>query len=85
MSSNKIVKSVAFSKADKIEMQYLNHAMKHSAFSTYVKRLIQRGLENGVKVNFRIEDTETIERLNKRIRELEASLSKLEKIINEVK
>ncbi|PGB34894.1 hypothetical protein COM07_25900 [Bacillus toyonensis] len=85
MVKDKIVKSVAFSNAVEYERQLLNHALKNEYFSTYIKRLIQRDMEDGVKVNINIEDKETIERLNKRIHELESALSKLEKIIKEVK
>ncbi|WP_255295756.1 hypothetical protein [Bacillus pseudomycoides] len=83
--SNKIVKSVAFSKLDKSEMQFLEHTKKHNHFSTYVKRLIQRDMENGVKVDFKVEDAEKIKRLEARIVELENALTKMSKIIDEVK
>ncbi|SFD50268.1 hypothetical protein SAMN04488168_1466 [Bacillus sp. 491mf] len=85
MGSNKKVKSMSFSKADKYEMQLLAHAEAHNQFAPYIKRLIQRDMENGVKVNINIEDKETIERLEKRISELEAALAQMSKIIDEVR
>ncbi|PER23711.1 hypothetical protein CN490_24915 [Bacillus cereus] len=85
MSNNKIVKTMSFSKSDNFEMQLYNHAMKHAAFATYIKRLIQRDLEEGKKFDFQIEESQTIDELNKRIKELELTISKVENIIKEVK
>ncbi|EJR17888.1 hypothetical protein LKL81_24270 [Bacillus paranthracis] len=85
MNENKIIKSISFTRSDKFEMQLYNHAMNHNAFATYVKRLIQRDLEEGKKFDFQIEESQTIDRLNKRIEELELALSKVENLIKEVK
>ncbi|AFQ13851.1 hypothetical protein P9Y62_15970 [Bacillus thuringiensis] len=85
MNENKIIKSISFTKSDNFEMQLYSHAMKHSAFATYVKRLIQRDLEDGKKFDFQIEESQTIDKLNKRIKELELTLAKVENVIKEVK
>lgn len=42
----KKVKSVAFQLADPMEFKLYHFAMKNVYFSTYVKRLIQRDMEN---------------------------------------
>jgi hypothetical protein len=47
----KKVKSVAFNVADPIEYALYQYANKHKYFSTYVKRLIQRDMENGKKID----------------------------------
>jgi hypothetical protein len=49
----KKVKSVAFNVADPMEFALYQYANKHKYFSTYVKRLIQRDMENGHKVDFK--------------------------------
>lgn len=49
-NDNKIVKSVAFSKLDPMDLALHAFAMRNKYFSTYVKRLIQRDMENGQKV-----------------------------------
>lgn len=43
----KKVKSVAFNVADPMEMALYEYALKNKYFSTYVKRLIQRDMEQG--------------------------------------
>ncbi len=45
--SNRAIKSIAFNQSDPIERELLEHAEKHSQFSAYVKRLIQRDKEGG--------------------------------------
>ncbi|KIL46140.1 hypothetical protein [Jeotgalibacillus campisalis] len=47
----KKVKSVAFNVDDPIERQMYDYASNNKYFSTYVKRLIQRDMENGQKVS----------------------------------
>lgn len=49
----KKVKSVAFNIADPMEYMLYQYANKHKYFSTYVKRLIQRDMENGHKVDLK--------------------------------
>lgn len=49
----KKVKSVAFNIADPMEYALYQYANKHKYFSTYVKRLIQRDMENGHKVDLK--------------------------------
>ncbi|MET3696637.1 hypothetical protein SAMN05877753_103118 [Bacillus oleivorans] len=44
----KVVKSVAFQLEDPMEAKLYEHAMKNKYFSTYVKRLIQRDMENDI-------------------------------------
>lgn len=46
----KKIKSVAFNLEDPIEVQLFNHANKYTVFSAYIKRLIQREMEEQ-KVN----------------------------------
>ncbi|PEM30186.1 hypothetical protein CN598_12740 [Bacillus wiedmannii] len=48
----KKVKSIAFNVADPMEYQLYHFAHQQKYFSTYVKRLIQRDMENGQKVDF---------------------------------
>lgn len=45
--SKRIVKSIAFNPDDPIERNLWEHAQKHSQFSAYIKRLIQRDKEGG--------------------------------------
>lgn len=47
----KKVKSVAFNIADPMELALYTHALKNKYFSTYIKRLIQRDLEDGKKAS----------------------------------
>jgi hypothetical protein len=47
----KKVKSVAFNISDPMEYALYQYANKHKYFSTYVKRLIQRDMENGKKID----------------------------------
>lgn len=47
----KRVKSVAFNTADPYELALITHAGKYGAFSTYVKRLIARDMENGKAID----------------------------------
>lgn len=47
----KKVKSVAFQLEDPMEKKLYDFANQNKYFSTYVKRLIQRDMENGNKVN----------------------------------
>lgn len=44
---SKKVKSVAFQTADPYELALYTHAMQHKYFSTYIKRLIARDMEQG--------------------------------------
>jgi hypothetical protein len=46
----KKVKSVAFNVADNMEYEMFHYAEKQQYFSTYVKRLIQRDMEDGKRV-----------------------------------
>jgi len=46
-SKYKRVKSVAFNIQDPMELKLMQYAKKQGAFSTYIKRLIQRDLEGG--------------------------------------
>ncbi|WP_200416227.1 hypothetical protein [Virgibacillus salexigens] len=48
----KKVKSVAFNVSDPTEYALYRYAAENKYFSTYVKRLIQRDMENGQKVDF---------------------------------
>lgn len=47
----KVVKSVAFNVSDPYEKKLLDYAKRNKYFSTYVKRLIQRDMENEIKDN----------------------------------
>jgi hypothetical protein len=47
----KKVKSVAFNVADPIEYALYQYALENKYFSTYVKRLIQRDMEHGQKID----------------------------------
>lgn len=47
----KKVKSVAFNVADPVEYALYQFASQNKYFSTYVKRLIQRDMESGQKVD----------------------------------
>lgn len=49
----KKVKSVAFNIADPMEYALYEYAKKNKYFSTYVKRLIQRDMEHGQKVDLK--------------------------------
>jgi hypothetical protein len=61
----KKVKSVAFNVADPMEMALYEYALKNKYFSTYVKRLIQRDMENGHKVDLsQYEEASAIYRKN---------------------
>jgi hypothetical protein len=56
----KKVKSVAFNVADNMEYELFHYAAKQQYFSTYIKRLIQRDMEDGKRV-FMEMDKETRE------------------------
>ncbi|QFG05214.1 DNA binding domain protein [Bacillus phage 056SW001B] len=43
----KKVKSVAFNVSDPLELALYTHSQQYKYFSTYVKRLIQRDMEQG--------------------------------------
>jgi hypothetical protein len=47
----KKVKSVAFNIADPMELALYEYALKNKYFSTYIKRLIQRDMESGHKID----------------------------------
>lgn len=47
-----VVKSIAFNRADPDQLEMLNHALKRTNFSNYVKRLIQRDMERLNKKTF---------------------------------
>jgi hypothetical protein len=47
----KKVKSVAFNVSDPQELAIYTHAAKHKYFSTYIKRLIMRDMEEGNKTD----------------------------------
>lgn len=49
----KKVKSVAFNVEDPMEFALYTFANKNKYFSTYVKRLIQRDMENGNKADMK--------------------------------
>jgi len=44
----RVIKSISFREDCPIESQLLEHAVKHSNFAAYIKRLIQRDMEGGV-------------------------------------
>lgn len=50
VASNRKIHSVSFSLSDPFEQKLLKHAEQNGAFSTYIKRLIQRDMEKGVRV-----------------------------------
>lgn len=50
MASKREIKPVSFNTCDDLEERLLKHAAKNGAFSVYVKRLIQKDMERGVKV-----------------------------------
>lgn len=82
---NKVVKSVAFSKIDKIDMKLLDFALKQGYFSTYVKRLIQRDMEHGYKVIYDSVENEKIKKLEKENDELKSVIEQLKKENTELK
>lgn len=47
MAKRIVLKSVAFNVLDPDQSQLLEHAMRRSNFSAYIKRLIQRDMEGG--------------------------------------
>lgn len=47
----KKVKSVAFNVADPMELALYEYALQNKYFSTYIKRLIQRDMEHGKKID----------------------------------
>lgn len=49
----KKVKSVAFNIADPYELALMVHSNRHKYFSTYVKRLIAKDMEENSKVNMK--------------------------------
>jgi hypothetical protein len=49
----KKVKSVAFNVADPMELALYEYALKHKYFSTYIKRLIQRDMEQGKAIDLK--------------------------------
>ncbi|PHA02985.1 hypothetical protein COE51_01190 [Bacillus pseudomycoides] len=55
MSKNRNILSVSFSKKDRFEMQLLKHAETYGIFSKYVKRLIQRDMENSSPIMIPVE------------------------------
>lgn len=59
----KKVKSVAFNVADPMEYALYHHAGKQQYFSTYMKRLVQRDMEDGKRVNADM-DTQTYNAYN---------------------
>ncbi|WP_160203523.1 hypothetical protein [Priestia megaterium] len=86
LPQDKRVKSVAFNVADPMEKQLYDFALKPKYFSTYMKRLIQRDMENGFKVIYKDEDKSSsiVQELTKKNEELENEIkslkSKLESI-----
>lgn len=64
----KKVKSVAFNVEDPIEYALYQYALKNKYFSTYVKRLIQRDMEHGQKIDLS-EYQEGFEEYNRKIKE----------------
>lgn len=50
MASKREIKPVSFNTNDELEVKLLEHASNNGAFSVYVKRLIKRDMEKGVKV-----------------------------------
>lgn len=81
-NENKDVKSVAFSKFIPAEQKFLRYAMKQGAFSTYVKRLIQRDMEQGHKVVSNPEATERIKQLEAENKELKDKLNQIKALID---
>lgn len=86
----KDVKSVAFSKVFPMDRQLFDYALKQGAFSTYVKRLIQRDMEKGHKVIHEEKNSILVEELLKKnekleeeIKSLNAKLEAIGQIINE--
>jgi len=59
----KKVKSVAFNVADPMEYEMFHYAAAQQYFSTYIKRLIQRDMEDGKRI-FREMDKETYNAYN---------------------
>lgn len=49
-NESKKVKCVAFQLADPMEFRMYHFALQHTQFSPYIKRLIQRDMENGSPV-----------------------------------
>ncbi|MFS0905736.1 hypothetical protein AB3N02_22070 [Priestia aryabhattai] len=80
-NDNKIVKSVSFSKLDPMDLALHAFAMRNKYFSTYIKRLIQRDMENGQKVTENNEPmiVELLEE-NKKLKE---QLEAIKKIVSE--
>ncbi|PEM30194.1 hypothetical protein [Bacillus wiedmannii] len=56
----KKVKSVAFNVADEMEFNLFHFASKQQYFSTYIKRLIQRDMEDGKKILLETQRTHEI-------------------------
>ncbi|WP_454844421.1 hypothetical protein [Priestia megaterium] len=91
LTQDKKVKSVAFNVADPIEKQLYDYALKPKYFSTYMKRLIQRDMENGHKVIYKDEDksssivkelTRKNEELEKELKHLKSKLNSIQDILN---
>ena len=86
LPQDKRVKSVAFNVADPMEKQLYDFALKPKYFSTYMKRLIQRDMENGHKVIYKDEELSNsiVQELTRKNEELENEIqalkSKLESI-----
>lgn len=86
----KDVKSVAFSKVFPMDRQLLNYALKQGAFSTYVKRLIQRDMEQGHKVIHEEKNSTLVkellkknEKLEEEVKSLNAKLEAIGQLLNE--
>jgi hypothetical protein len=80
---SKEVKSVAFSHSDPMEQRLLEYALKQRYFSTYVKRLIQRDMEQGHKVVY--DDTASkgkIEKLERENLELKNKIEQIKELLN---
>jgi len=56
----KKVKSVAFNIADPMEFDLYHYAAKQQYFSTYIKRLIQRDMEDGKRIMLEMEQANEI-------------------------
>lgn len=50
MASKREIKPVSFNTCDDLEAKLLNHAANNGAFSVYVKRLIQKDMERGIRI-----------------------------------
>jgi len=86
LPQDKRVKSVAFNVADPMEKQLYDFALKPKYFSTYMKRLIQRDMENGHKVIYKDEELSNsiVQELTRKNEELENEIQALKSKLNSI-